>query len=214
VHDLHQRRPEVLRDDSGLLRLHGVHAQGRLHLLHDAQQHPGLLRLLAFAIADCKLQIANVSFNLQFAICNLQFAIALMQSPQLLIYEPHPSRLAELLSEPARARGWSLRLVNHTAKCLRALRNAGPAVLLIRLGAGDLVRELTLLERAAWLCPEAAVVVVGETVNPTLAGLAWDLGAAFVLFPPQSRELLPDLIAGFLQPSQAEQSPWNLSSHA
>src|SRR5262249_52501647 len=106
------------------------------------------------------------------------------------------------------------RPVNHGAKCLRALREAAPAVLLLRLGAGNLVRELTLLERAAWLCPEAAVVVVGDTADPALAGLAWDLGASFVLFPPQARELLPDLIASFLQASQADQSPWNLSSHA
>jgi hypothetical protein len=124
-----------------------------------------------------------------------------MQSPQLLIYEPHPPRLAELLSEPARTRGWWLRPVNHLAACLRTLHEAGPAVLLLRLGSGDLVRELTLLERAAWLCPDAAVVVVGETANPTLAGLAWDLGASFVLFPPQPRDLLPDVVAGFLQAS-------------
>src|SRR5947209_8228143 len=124
-----------------------------------------------------------------------------MQSPQLLIYEPHPPRLAELLSEPARVRGWWLRQVNHIAACLRVLREAGPAVLLLRLGGGDVVRELTLLERAAWLCPDAAVVVVGDTANPTLAGLAWDLGASFVLFPPQPRELLPELVAAFLQPS-------------
>jgi hypothetical protein len=124
-----------------------------------------------------------------------------MQSPQVLIYEPHPPRLAELLGEPARVRGWRLRQVNHLAACLRVLREAGPAVLLLRLGGGDLGRELSLLERAAWLCPEAAVVVVGETANPTLAGLAWDLGASFVLFPPQPRDLLPDVVAGFLQPS-------------
>jgi hypothetical protein len=127
-----------------------------------------------------------------------------MQSPQVLIYEPHPPRLAELLGEPARVRGWWLRPVNHIPACLRVLREAGPAVLLLRLGAGDLVRELTLLERAAWLCPEAAVVVVGEAANPALAGLAWDLGASFVLFPPQARDLLPDLIASFFQPSQAD----------
>ena len=46
LHHLHLRRPEVLRDDPGVLRLHGVHAQGRLHLLRHDEQHPGLLRLL------------------------------------------------------------------------------------------------------------------------------------------------------------------------
>ena len=37
---------QVLRDDPGLLRLHGLHAQGRLHLLRDDEQHARLLRLL------------------------------------------------------------------------------------------------------------------------------------------------------------------------
>jgi len=44
--DVHEWRSEVLRDDPGLLRLPGLHAQGRLHLLHALQQHAGLLRLL------------------------------------------------------------------------------------------------------------------------------------------------------------------------
>jgi DNA-binding NarL/FixJ family response regulator len=129
-----------------------------------------------------------------------------MQSPQLLIYEPHPPHLAGLLSEAAKVRGWWVRQVNHIAECLRALRKARPAVLLVRLGA-DPVRELTLVERVAWLCPETAVVVVGDTANPALAGLAWDLGAAFVLLPPQSRELLPDLIAGFMATLPTQDSP-------
>jgi hypothetical protein len=125
-----------------------------------------------------------------------------MKSPQLLIYEPHPPRLADLLSAAAKARGWWLRQVNQPAACLRVLREASPTVLVLRLGA-DLVRELTLLERASWLCPDAAVVAVGDVPDPALAGLAWDLGAAFVLFPPQARELLPDIVAGFLQLSPA-----------
>ena len=46
LHHLHQRRRQVLRDDPGLLRLHGRHDEGRLHLLRDDEQHAGLLRLL------------------------------------------------------------------------------------------------------------------------------------------------------------------------
>jgi hypothetical protein len=31
-----------------------------------------------------------------------------------------------------------------------------------------------------------------------LAAVAWDLGAAYVLLPPQSREALPNIVAGLL----------------
>jgi hypothetical protein len=34
----------MLRNDSGLLRLHGVHVERRLHLLHAHEQYAGLLR--------------------------------------------------------------------------------------------------------------------------------------------------------------------------
>ena len=34
--------------------------------------------------------------------------------------------------------------------------------------------------------------------HAALAGLAWDLGADYVLFPPQPRELLPEIVAGLL----------------
>ena len=46
LHHLHQRRQGLLRDDPGLLRLHGHHDEGRLHLLRDDEQHARLLRLL------------------------------------------------------------------------------------------------------------------------------------------------------------------------
>jgi len=46
LHHLHQRRRQVLRDDSGMLRVHVGHDEGWLHLLRDDEQHPGLLLLL------------------------------------------------------------------------------------------------------------------------------------------------------------------------
>jgi hypothetical protein len=32
-----------------------------------------------------------------------------------------------------------------------------------------------------------------------LAGLAWDLGARCVLFPPQTRDQLPGVVAGLME---------------
>jgi hypothetical protein len=121
-----------------------------------------------------------------------------MRHPQVLIHE-RDSRLATLLRTVIEARGlrWPVREPRDLAGCLRLLQRGGPAVLIVRAGR-DLERELTLLERIAWLHPETATVFVGDAEHTILAGLAWDLGARYVLLPPQSRELLPDVVIGLM----------------
>ena len=71
----------------------------------------------------------------------------------------------------------------------------------------DLERELGLLERAAWLYPDVPAVLVCDGDQPELAGLAWDLGAAYVLLPPQPRERLAEIVAGLMgEKEEAEKS--------
>jgi hypothetical protein len=113
--------------------------------------------------------------------------------PQVLIYETDGC-LAELLRNLAREQRWALREPRRAEACFTLLQGGGPAVLVIRVG-GDLVRQMTLLEQVAWLFPETATVVVSDEANEMLAGLAWDLGASYVLFPPQPRDRLPGLVA-------------------
>jgi hypothetical protein len=72
--------------------------------------------------------------------------------------------------------------------------------LVLKVGT-DLLEELTLLDRVSLFFPHTATVVVGDTDNPLLAGLAWDLGAALVLFPPLPRHYLTDIIGRLLEPS-------------
>jgi DNA-binding NtrC family response regulator len=119
-----------------------------------------------------------------------------LRQPQLLIHE-FDERLADSLRETAKSQAWALREPRQIDACLRLLKNAGPSVLVVRLGR-DLQHELTLLERVSWLRPEIATVVVGDTEDVTLACLAWDLGASYVLFPPQSRDCLPDIVRGLM----------------
>ncbi len=106
-------------------------------------------------------------------------------------------RLAEVLRELAQPRAVWLREVRHVKTCLNLLRQGGADVLVLRLG-NHIDQELTLLEQATYLFPAVRTIVVGPVANSTLEGLAWDLGAAYVLFPPQPIENIRDIILGFL----------------
>ncbi len=128
-----------------------------------------------------------------------------MRYPQLLICESD-GRLARLLEQPAESRHWSLRQPRRPEACLRLLRRGGPSVLLLKLGH-DPIPELTLLERVAWLYPETRTIVVGDTEQAALTDLAWDLGAAYVLFPPLPQEWLVDLITGLLVQPDGQPQP-------
>ena len=72
-------------------------------------------------------------------------------------------------------------------------------VLVVKLGR-EPERELALLERVNWQLPDVATVAVGDPEDAlTLAGLAWDVGVSFALFPPLSRDLLPEVVAGLMR---------------
>ena len=55
-----------------------------------------------------------------------------------------------------------------------------------------------LLERVAWLFPDTKTVLVCDH-QTELAGLAWDLGADFVLGPTVPRELLSSIVVGLME---------------
>lgn len=117
--------------------------------------------------------------------------------PQLLVYEGD-GRLAALLRPLASAEGWSLREPGRADTCLRLLGRGGSNLLVLRTGR-DLDRELTLLDQVRGRFPDTAVVVVTDADHARLVGLAWDLGAAYVLGQDQAREQLTGLAAGLLR---------------
>jgi DNA-binding NtrC family response regulator len=120
-----------------------------------------------------------------------------MRSPQVVIYEPE-SRLTGLLRAEAEARRWTLRTATSPDSCLRLLRQGGPSVVVVKAGA-DVKSAMELLERCTWLYPEAPAVLVSDGENPPLAGLAWDLGARYVLAVVDARERLPGVVAGVME---------------
>jgi DNA-binding NtrC family response regulator len=105
--------------------------------------------------------------------------------------------IGEPLAAPLRAmahdHGFSMRIVQHVDACQSLLSHGEPAVFVLVVGK-DLVEELTLLQQIGQVRPDVATVVVGETNNPALAALAWDLGVLCVLQPPQPLELLPEIV--------------------
>ncbi len=140
-----------------------------------------------------------------------------MRHPQVVVYETD-GRLAQLLRERVRACRWSLREPRQREACLALLRDGNPTVFVLKTGS-KLEAELGLLERVHALLPDARSVVVGDLQNATLADLAWELGASFVLFPPLPHEWLPEIVVRLMEaavasekidgelPAEAESSP-------
>jgi hypothetical protein len=119
-----------------------------------------------------------------------------MRHPQLLVWESD-GRLASCLEATAKSKKWLLRRPRRLDSCLAFLGRSGPAAVALKIGR-DLQRELTLLEQVCWFFPETAVVVVCDTDDPGLVGLAWDLGASYVLSAPWTPHELTDIVTSIL----------------
>jgi hypothetical protein len=119
-----------------------------------------------------------------------------MRLPQVVVYESD-GRLAALLRPLAERQVWTLREPRQIGPCLRLLPGGEPCVLVIKLGR-NLEREFALLQSSRQVAPAASVVLVADTDHPWLAGLGWDLGAAYVLTPPRSRETLLQVVSALM----------------
>jgi hypothetical protein len=125
-----------------------------------------------------------------------------MRAPQIVVYESD-RWIAELLRGTAEVWQWPLRELRDEAALVRALWRGGPSVLVVEVGA-DVERDLSLLGRLTWLCPEAKTVAVSSVGSEELAGLAWDLGASYVLSPPQPRDALLPVVLGLMETARNE----------
>ncbi|MBM3996162.1 MAG: hypothetical protein FJ303_18725 [Planctomycetes bacterium] len=119
-----------------------------------------------------------------------------MQQAQVQIYGLE-GVIAERLRELALAQRFWLRETSQFAACRNLVQTSPPSVFVFVLGR-DVEKELSLLEQVHASLPGTKVIAVGEADNPALAGLAWDLGAAYVLFPPTPRDRLVELVLHLL----------------
>jgi hypothetical protein len=121
-----------------------------------------------------------------------------MLHPQVVVYE-RDSRLADQVRPLAAAERWALRESRQADPLWRVLQAGGPTVLVVKMSSSP-ESELALIERVSWQLPDVATVAVGDLEGAiVLAGLAWDVGAAYALFPPQSRDLLPEIVNGLMR---------------
>jgi len=129
-----------------------------------------------------------------------------MHYPQIVVFE-RDGRLAEGLAALAEIERWTLRESRQVESCLRLLRHPGPAVLVVKVGK-PAERDIALVEQVTWQLPNVPVVAVGDVEDAAvLAGLAWDVGASYALFPPLSRDLLPEVVAGLMRSAIARTFP-------
>ena len=129
-----------------------------------------------------------------------------MLHPQIVVHE-RDGRLAEQLRPLAEARRWVLREPRQAEPFWRTLQAGGPTVLVVKVGRPP-DADLALIERVSWQLPDVATVAVGDVDDAeVLAGLAWDVGAAYALFPPLSRDLLPDVVADLMRRAVADALP-------
>jgi len=125
-----------------------------------------------------------------------------MRLPQIVIYESD-GWLAAQTVDVARDNGWLVRESRHADACLTFLREARPSILLLRLESKP-VDDLTLLTTLHAKTPDCPVAVFsnakldGASQRAHLAGLAYDLGARFVMFPPLTRTVIEDVVSGLM----------------
>lgn len=120
-----------------------------------------------------------------------------MKRPQIVVWESD-GRLAHQLAPLAAERRWVLRESRQVGPCVRELRSSASTVFVVRVMPLR-SSELQLLARVIGAIPGVRTVAVGDTADSeVLAGMTWDLGVDFALFPPISRELLPDVVAGLM----------------
>jgi len=142
-----------------------------------------------------------------------------MQFPQILVYETD-GLLAAMLRDLAKTKRLALKEPRKAETVLRLLRDRCPSVLVLKIATyekreagfpldeeeqrreGDREKEqvhsLDLLARVHEQFPDTAIVAVGDAEDAGLDSLAWDFGASYVLMPPQSRQLLSEIVTGLM----------------
>lgn len=120
-----------------------------------------------------------------------------MRYPVLLIYESD-GMLARILRPLAEKERWLLREPRQIEACLRLVQRASKATIVVKVEP-DVEQSLALVRGVFEHDSALPIIAVMDRANPELAGIAWHLGASFVLSPPLAREQLPGLVESLMK---------------
>lgn len=124
-----------------------------------------------------------------------------MRYPQIVVFESDgvlAKTLAPLIVATEKSSpSWLLRESRQGPACLSLLKSGGPSVFVIKIGR-HLVREMTLLQDVHATSPDVGIVVVADSDDPVMVGLALELGAGFVVGPSHPRQLIIDVVRQML----------------
>jgi hypothetical protein len=120
-----------------------------------------------------------------------------VRHPQVLAYD-QDGRLFPLLKPFREEARWAVRSISRLESCLDPGGSPEPTVLVMKPGRKP-EKDMATLERLTGHDPNLQAVVIVEENQAGLAALAWDLGAAFVLFPPQVPVHLQEVVRGLMQ---------------
>lgn len=149
-----------------------------------------------------------------------------MKHPQIVVFE-NDGVLAQFLAQllateraDAAPPRWLLRETRQVPACLNLLRAGGPSVLVLKVGR-NLQRELSVLDDVHAALPDVPVVVVADSEDEALEVLAYELGAVYVLQPPQPRHHLVEVVEHLVKATidrmksdSVRQSDEDLTAHA
>lgn len=126
-----------------------------------------------------------------------------MRYPQIVIRETD-GWVARQLQEAAAEHRWLIREPKSIAETLSLSREPRPTLLVVQVEPGsDEPAAFALIADVHRLSPDVPMIVMSDTKMPDADRASWtaalfDLGAAFVLFPPLSKSVLEDAASGLL----------------
>ncbi len=125
-----------------------------------------------------------------------------MLHPQIIVKEAD-GWLAEQIRDVARENSWIVREIRDPIQCEETICSNRPTILLVVMGK-KIIDDLKLVSRIYYCDPDCGIAVFGSTKyegaaqRAGIAGLLYDVGVRYAMFPPLTKNLIEDLTYGLM----------------